>query len=445
MSKDTQGFKFLVADADKHTRKILTDALKARGHRVIEVSDGVAAIGAAGRERPDFVFVDRGLPKLDCSKACRHLKEEASDREIPIAAMTARADDEEVVALLAAGADFHVAKPFSVAEAVGRAEALCRRLARGDDVDPVTLLPGSSGIAREFRARTRAEKPFAYLCADIDNLRTFNESAGFGAGDRLIHFTAAIARTAVLERGGKDDFVGQAGGDDFIIFTGKDKAQPVAARLTELFEKGRAGFYSEEERERGYVMSQTRSGDLLEVPLVSLSIAVVTKRVGSLGEFWQNAIELRSFIKSRGGGQYVLDRRSPLGKRGEMPVVVAGIGDQRDAVRLAYRMEDLGWRFFTANDGATALKLTHRLRPVAVLFDEDLPLIKGEDAVRLMRMNPPTSAIPAVIAAERDPGGDLPWVGKPVDPRELDRRLREVAAARIPEKTAEAGPTDGKD
>lgn len=421
------GFKFLVIDADKHGRKVLADAVKARGHRCVEAADGVQGVAAAGRERPDLIFLDSGVPGLDCERVCRHLKGDAAGARIPIAVTTARADDEETLRLMAAGADYCVPKPYSIGDLVGRMEAVCARLARGDDIDPDTLLPGTVGIAREVRARVRDARPFAYLHLDIDNLRLFNEANGFDAGDRLISFTAAVARTAVLERGARDDAVMSAGGGAFVVFTGRDGAPQIAARVLELFERGRGAFYDAEDRERGYVVTQARRGEILEVPLVSISIGVITKQVQSLGEFWQNAVELRNFIKSRGGGQYVLDRRSPLCRKGSLPTVVAGFADGREAVRLKYKMEELGWRLFTAGDGATALKLAHRLKPVAVVFDEDLPLIRGVDAVRLMRLNPPTADLPAIIAGTADPGGGLHWIAKPVDAADLDRTLRAIA------------------
>ena len=420
------GFKFLVVEADKHARKVLSDALKARGHRCIEAADGVQAVAAAGRERPDFIFVDHDIPRLDCERVCRHLRDDSSGRRVPIAVTTAGADDEELLRFMAAGADYCVAKPFSASDLAARMEAVCARLAHGDDIDPNTLLCGTAGLAREFNARVRADQRFACLYLDLDHLRLFNEASGFDAGDRLIRFTAAVVRAAVFERGAHTDAVMSGGGDAFAVFTGAAHAQPVAARVLELFERGRGHFYTAEERERGYVMTQTRRGEILEVPLVPVSIGVVTKQMGSLGEFWKNALELRSFIKSRGGGQYVLDRRSPLCSREAMPTVVAGLADGKEAVRLKYKMEELGWRLFTAHDGATALKLAHRLRPVAVLFDEELPLIRGVDAVRLMRLNPPTAGLPAIIAGTADPGGGLAWVAKPVDPMALDRALREA-------------------
>ena len=421
------GFKFLVVDADKHGRKVLADAVKARGHRCVEAADGVQAVAAAGRERPDLIFLDAGVPGLSCERVCRHLKDDASGARVPIAVTTARAEDEETLRLMAAGADYCIPKPFSVGGLLDRMEAVCARLARGDDIDPNTLLPGTSGIAREVRARVGGGARFACLHLDIDNLRLFNEAHGFDAGDRLIAFTAAAVRAAVHERGTAGDAVMSAGGGALVVFTGREEAPPLAARILDLFERGRGFFYSAEDRERGYVCTQTRRGEILEVPLVSISVGVITKQVGSLGEFWQNAVELRSYVKSRGGGQYVIDRRSPLCRRGALPVVVAGLADGREAVRLKYKMEELGWHLFTAGDGATALKLAHRLKPVAVVFDEELPLIRGVDAERLMRLNPPTADLPAIIAGTADPGGGLRWIGKPVDPAVLDRTLRAIA------------------
>ena len=73
----------------------------------------------------DLVVLDLMLPKVDGLSLLKKLRGDGG--EVPVLVLTARDEKESVVALLNAGADDYVAKPFDLGELLARAKALIRR------------------------------------------------------------------------------------------------------------------------------------------------------------------------------------------------------------------------------------------------------------------------------------------------------------------------------
>ena len=111
----------LVADDDADSRAVARDALTMAGFEVLEAVDGLDAIAAADRVRPDLVFLDLSMPRLDGWEAARRLKAGVC-AGIPVVAYTAHAlaGDEEKA--LAAGCDDYLAKPCAPRDVVRKAE-----------------------------------------------------------------------------------------------------------------------------------------------------------------------------------------------------------------------------------------------------------------------------------------------------------------------------------
>ena len=85
---------------------------------------GREGLDQAATERPDLIILDLGLPDLIGVEVCREIR---TWSKAPILVLSARHADEEKVALLDAGADDYVTKPFSTPELKARARALLRR------------------------------------------------------------------------------------------------------------------------------------------------------------------------------------------------------------------------------------------------------------------------------------------------------------------------------
>jgi two-component system, OmpR family, response regulator RegX3 len=141
--------KLLLVEDEKSIAEGLAITLEAEGFQVAWVKDGLDAIPAWERVRPDLVVLDLMLPGMSGTEICRTLR---SRSDVPIIMLTAREAEVDRVVGLELGADDYVTKPFSTRELVARIKAILRRapLVDGfdDDLGPVE----SSGV-RVDRAR----------------------------------------------------------------------------------------------------------------------------------------------------------------------------------------------------------------------------------------------------------------------------------------------------
>ena len=122
----------LVIDDEPQIRRIVRSALQSPTTRVVEAENGEAGLDRAATERPQLVVLDLGLPDMSGVAVCTALREWT---RTPILVLSARHSDSEKVALLDAGADDYVTKPFSTSELQARVRALLRRAAQGEAAD----------------------------------------------------------------------------------------------------------------------------------------------------------------------------------------------------------------------------------------------------------------------------------------------------------------------
>jgi len=127
MSQDTEIQRtVLVAEDEPAVARGLRDALEFHGFRVEVEADGATALEAARSGRADLLVLDVMLPNLDGFEICKRLRAEGN--RIPTLMLTARADEDDRVRGLRAGADDYVVKPFSIREVVARVDAMFRRM-----------------------------------------------------------------------------------------------------------------------------------------------------------------------------------------------------------------------------------------------------------------------------------------------------------------------------
>lgn len=116
----------LVVDDESALRKLMRIALEANEWKVIEAADGQHAIVEAAMARPDLILLDLTLPDTDGIDVLRRLREFSN---APIVVVSARGDDNAKIALLDAGADDYVTKPFSTGELLARMRVALRHAA----------------------------------------------------------------------------------------------------------------------------------------------------------------------------------------------------------------------------------------------------------------------------------------------------------------------------
>ncbi len=140
--------KLLLVEDEKSIAEGLAITLEAEGFQVAWVKDGLDAIGAWERVRPDLVVLDLMLPGMSGTEICRTLR---SRSDVPIIMLTARDAEVDRVVGLELGADDYVTKPFSTRELVARIKAILRR-APIHDLDDDEVPVEAAGV-RVDRAR----------------------------------------------------------------------------------------------------------------------------------------------------------------------------------------------------------------------------------------------------------------------------------------------------
>lgn len=125
--------KIMIVDDESQIRLFLRITLKAAGYDSIEAINGRSAIELCTGKHPDLALVDLGLPDISGIEVIRAVRVFA---KLPIIVLSARAEEEDKVEALDAGANDYVQKPFSTAELLARIRASLR-IHSGESTDPV--------------------------------------------------------------------------------------------------------------------------------------------------------------------------------------------------------------------------------------------------------------------------------------------------------------------
>jgi two-component system, OmpR family, phosphate regulon response regulator PhoB len=141
----------LVVEDEKPIRDMIAFGLKRAGFDVREADDCGSAHREIGERLPDLVLADWMLPDSSGLQLMRKLREDPATRAIPVIILTARAEEEDMIAGLDGGADDYVTKPFSPRELLARINAVLRRTLPEEEqetynVGPVQLVVSSRRV-----------------------------------------------------------------------------------------------------------------------------------------------------------------------------------------------------------------------------------------------------------------------------------------------------------
>lgn len=114
--------RVLVVDDEEGIRVLCRVNLELGGYEVIEAADGVEALEMARSNRPDLIFLDIMMPRMDGWEVLEHLKEEASTSSIPVVLLTARTSEEDQIRGWGEGILEYLSKPFNPQRLVEWAE-----------------------------------------------------------------------------------------------------------------------------------------------------------------------------------------------------------------------------------------------------------------------------------------------------------------------------------
>jgi two-component system, OmpR family, response regulator MprA len=158
--------RIMVVDDERAVRESLRRALELEGYEIELAADGAEALSLLANDAPtDALVLDVLMPGIDGLEVCRRLRRNGN--QLPILMLTARAEVENRVAGLDAGADDYVTKPFALEELLARLRALLRRAGPGSTevlrFADMELDPGTREVRRDGQAIELTRTEFSLL------------------------------------------------------------------------------------------------------------------------------------------------------------------------------------------------------------------------------------------------------------------------------------------
>ena len=310
----------------------LPDALRrwlsALGVPIVTVRTGDELMALSLRGRPRVVAFDARRSRAEAFGALRRLKGDSYTGVVPCVVATCEEDDVFSEAF-AAGADEVMRESMAAAEAMTRLDAMLRRSDRDLVVHPSTRLPGAVEIEAEITRRLAEGKLFATCYADLDHFKEFNDRYSYYEGDRVIRILAKILHDVVKGLCLDEGFVGHIGGDDFIFIIPVGSVNEACTEIVEVFDTLIPYQYSEQDRRAGYFFGKDRRGQLHRVPLMTVSIGVVTnerRRFTHAAQVSELATEMKSYAKTLPGSVFSIDRRQDAVPSGDSETTSPRVG-----------------------------------------------------------------------------------------------------------------------
>jgi two-component system cell cycle response regulator len=218
----------MLVEDDASLSGLLEARLGAAGYSVVAFSTAVEALAALTRETPALVLMDIGLPGLDGVEACKRVASEYPN--VPVVLITSRAEVEDRVMGLEAGARDYISKPFASRELLARVKVILREAALRETaqqrvkaleslalIDPLTRVSNRRYLelryAEELARSVRYARPISCLMLDVDDFKAINDTYGHSAGDGVL-----VAIADLLQRSLRAvDTLVRYGGEEFVI------------------------------------------------------------------------------------------------------------------------------------------------------------------------------------------------------------------------------------
>ena len=118
------GVKVLVIDDSKTIRRSAENLLTKEGYDVITATDGFDALAKIAESRPEIIFVDIMMPRLDGYQTCALIKNNSEFKTTPVVMLSSKDGLFDKAKGRIVGSDQYITKPFSRDELLGTIETL---------------------------------------------------------------------------------------------------------------------------------------------------------------------------------------------------------------------------------------------------------------------------------------------------------------------------------
>ncbi|MDD5669892.1 MAG: response regulator, partial [Candidatus Omnitrophica bacterium] len=163
--------KIALVIEDPHLQDLISLILIGEDFSIVAFSNQNDAIARMEKEMPDLILCDFHSPGINGLDVCRVLRKNFLFRYIPVIFLMPDAEQLNKAKLVYAGADDYIDKPSVEAEVVLKIRLNLYRVARQQDINPITSLPGEASLIKELEARIHSEKLFSLFYCDLHNFK----------------------------------------------------------------------------------------------------------------------------------------------------------------------------------------------------------------------------------------------------------------------------------
>jgi DNA-binding response OmpR family regulator len=267
--------RLLVVEDDVDIANMLKIYFSSMEFEVDIVHRGSDALERTKHVLPHLIVLDIMLPDIDGYEVCRNLRTSTRTSHIPVIFLTQKDERSDKLQGLELGADDYITKPFDIEELKLRVQGAIRRSERESLTDPRSGLPAGRLIEEQLRRIIR-EKNWALLDLRLNHFDAFKDVYGFVAGDDVVRFAAMMIGEVVDEAGTRNDFIGHAGSDNFIVITTDDAALRIKQRVKERFAAEIQSHYNFIDRQQGFMQAPKADGGMEKVPFMTMSVGIVS-------------------------------------------------------------------------------------------------------------------------------------------------------------------------
>jgi len=175
--------------------------------------------------------------------------------------------------------------------------------------NPLTQLPGNVPINQHIDSLLKNQVSFAACYVDIDSFKPFNDIYGYSMGDEMIQLLGRVLGKVCDPQ---IDFIGHIGGDDFVVLFQSGNWEQRCKAALELFDDVARASFSPEDIDRGGMIAENRSGQVVFHPLSAISIGAIPVKPGQFNshhEISAAITEAKKQAKRTTGSSLFIDRR----------------------------------------------------------------------------------------------------------------------------------------
>lgn len=305
-------YEIFVVENNKDFINIISDKFKNDKDFVFKSISSPLELADHLLDVPSLILINEDNVNGNAIDLCKTIRNNEDNSITPIMVISSNQTNEHEKELLKNEIEYYIKKPIDETSIYYLIKNIVKLLYRNRGISPLTKLPGNLPIQSEMKKRLLRKQEFAVLYFDLDNFKAYNDTYGFLGGDEIIKQTAKIITKNVNADDNNHNFIGHIGGDDFVALVSNSNYETMCQNIILEFDTKILNYFSEEDKERGYLEVPNRKGIIEEFPLVSISIGVVEvskSRFSNILEIGEVGAQVKHLAKVTPGSAYAINRR----------------------------------------------------------------------------------------------------------------------------------------